>query len=69
MEPTSSSENARQSRGLARFWPSHGVPAPAQRQSDEDIDAAQANEDTPAPAAEAGPRRPVVLGVPALRRP
>ena len=55
MEPTSSSENARQSRGLARFWPSHGVPAPAQRQSDEDIDAAQANEDTPAPAAEAGP--------------
>ena len=36
MEPTSSPDNARQSRGLARFWPVHGMPAPAQRHSDED---------------------------------
>lgn len=39
MEPTSSPDNARQSRGLARFWPVHGMPAPAQRHSDEDPDA------------------------------
>jgi hypothetical protein len=36
MEPTG--ENARQSRGLARFWPVHGTPAPGQRQSDQDTD-------------------------------
>ena len=36
MEPTSSPDNGRQSRGLARFWPVHGMPAPVQRQSDED---------------------------------
>src|ERR1700759_4359621 len=36
MESTSSSDNGRQSRGLARFWPVHGMPAPAQRQSEED---------------------------------
>lgn len=38
MEPTS--ENARQSRGLARFWPVTGTPAPAQRNSDEDAEVA-----------------------------
>ena len=42
MEPTSSPDNARQSRGLARFWPVHGMPAPAQRQSDEDDQARDA---------------------------
>ncbi|BFU45966.1 hypothetical protein [Krasilnikovia sp. MM14-A1004] len=31
MEPTSSPENVPQSRGVARFWPSHGMPAPGQR--------------------------------------
>ena len=36
MESTSSPDNGRQSRGLARFWPVHGLPAPGQRQSDED---------------------------------
>ncbi|MEV6630604.1 hypothetical protein AB0M54_07630 [Actinoplanes sp. NPDC051470] len=37
MEPTSSPDHARQSRGLARFWPgSHGSAAPGQRTSDED---------------------------------
>ena len=36
MEPTSSPDNGRQSRGLARFWPVHGMPAPGQRHSDED---------------------------------
>jgi hypothetical protein len=35
MEPTSSADHARQSRGLARFWPGH-APAPGQRDSDED---------------------------------
>ena len=39
MEPTSDPDNTRQSRGLARFWPVHGMPAPAQRQSEEDLDA------------------------------
>jgi hypothetical protein len=39
MEPTSEPDNSRQSRGLARFWPVHGMPAPAQRQSEEDLDA------------------------------
>jgi hypothetical protein len=38
MESTPSSEHGRQSRGLARFWPVHGMPAPGQRQSDEDGD-------------------------------
>ena len=42
MEPTSEPENTRQSRGLARFWPVHGIPTPAPRQSDEDPDASQA---------------------------
>ena len=37
MEPTPTSDNGRQSRGLARFWPVHGMPAPTQRQSDEDF--------------------------------
>jgi hypothetical protein len=36
MEPTPTPENGRQSRGLARFWPVHGMPVPVQRQSDED---------------------------------
>jgi hypothetical protein len=49
MEPTSSPENARQSRGLARFWPSHGIPAPVQRESEED-----ARDDTGAAGAPAG---------------
>ncbi|RZU53007.1 hypothetical protein EV385_4891 [Krasilnikovia cinnamomea] len=31
MEPTSSPENVPQSRGVARFWPAHGMPAPGQR--------------------------------------
>jgi hypothetical protein len=35
MEQPSSPDNARQSRGLARFWPVHGMPAPAQRQDQE----------------------------------
>jgi hypothetical protein len=39
MEPTPEPDNNRQSRGLARFWPVHGMPAPAQRQSEEDLDA------------------------------
>jgi hypothetical protein len=42
MESTSSPDNGRQSRGLARFWPVHGLPAPGQRQSDEDEAAEQA---------------------------
>jgi hypothetical protein len=48
MEPTSSPDNARQSRGLARFWPVHGMPAPAQRHSDEDsegMDSEQEHQD------------------------
>jgi hypothetical protein len=36
MEPTPTPENGRQSRGLARFWPVHGMPVPVQRQSDEE---------------------------------
>ncbi|GLY93525.1 hypothetical protein [Actinoplanes sp. NBRC 103695] len=37
MEPTSSPDPNRQSRGLSRFWPgSHGSAAPGQRESDED---------------------------------
>jgi hypothetical protein len=36
MEPTPTPENGRQSRGLARFWPVHGMPVPGQRQSDEE---------------------------------
>jgi hypothetical protein len=35
MEPTSEPEN-RQSRGLARFWPVHGMSTPAPRESEED---------------------------------
>ena len=56
MESTSSPDNGRQSRGLARFWPVHGMPAPGQRQSgedgaDEDADAARATSgDAPAAA-------------------
>jgi len=60
MEPTSEPENTRQSRGLARFWPVHGIPAPAPRQSDEDPDASQATAGAAAhasdqPAGAAGP--------------
>src|SRR4051812_29995946 len=36
MESTSSSDSGRQSRGLARFWPVHGMPTPGQRQAAED---------------------------------
>ncbi len=51
MEPTSSPDN-RQSRGLARFWPVHGMPAPAQRHSDEDAaEAGAAEGESPAGAA------------------
>jgi hypothetical protein len=67
MEPTSSPDNGRQSRGLARFWPVHGLPAPTQRQSGEDGEDASedvheageqpADESTPA----AGPFGPTVL--------
>src|SRR5690242_12158977 len=35
MESTSSPDHGRQSRGLARFWPVHGTPAPGQRESDD----------------------------------
>jgi hypothetical protein len=38
MEPTSEPDHNRPSRGLARFWPVHGAPTPAQRRSDEDPD-------------------------------
>src|SRR5688500_17011833 len=56
MEPTSEPEN-RQSRGLARFWPVHGVPTPAQRQSEEDPDTRRAAPAHPSdqPAGAAGP--------------
>ncbi|MFI7543237.1 hypothetical protein [Actinoplanes sp. NPDC049599] len=57
MEPTSEPEN-RQSRGLARFWPVHGMPTPAQRQSEEDPDARRAAAPAHAsdqPAGAAGP--------------
>jgi hypothetical protein len=57
MEPTSEPDN-RQSRGLARFWPGHGMPTPAQRQSAEDPDAeraATAAHASDQPAGAAGP--------------
>jgi hypothetical protein len=49
MESTSSPDHGRQSRGLARFWPVHGTPAPGQRQSDD-----AAPEETGAGSPEAG---------------
>jgi hypothetical protein len=55
MEPTSNPDNARQPRGLARFWPVHGMPAPVQRQSDEDDDAAEAAAEEARSVAEIGP--------------
>jgi hypothetical protein len=57
MEPTSEPDN-RQSRGLARFWPAHGMPTPAPRQSEEDPDAPRAAKPAPTsdqPAGAAGP--------------
>jgi hypothetical protein len=58
MEPTSEPENNRQSRGLARFWPVHGMTAPAPRESEEDPgrpqDAAAAHT-SDQPAGAAGP--------------
>jgi hypothetical protein len=36
MEPNSSADNARQSRGLARFWPGHAAGQPERPDSDED---------------------------------
>ena len=73
MEPTSSSENARQSRGLARFWPSHGLSAPAQRQPGEDdaVEEAEVVEGdvvaapagtAPEPAEEPEPGHPALTG-------
>ncbi len=57
MEPTSEPEN-RQSRGLARFWPAHGMPTPAQRQSEEDPDAHRAATTASASDQPAGPAGP-----------
>jgi len=57
MDPTSEPEN-RQSRGLGRFWPVHGTPTPAQRQSEEDLDAHRAAAATHASDQQAGAAGP-----------
>ena len=59
MEPTSEPDN-RQSRGLARFWPGHGMSTPAPRDSAAEPDAPHAGPGDAAPASdqqagEAGP--------------
>ena len=46
MESTSTPDHGRQSRGLSRFWPVHGTPAPEQRQPDD--------AGTPEPESDAG---------------
>ena len=63
MEPTSEEEDGRQSRGLARFWPVHGMP-PAQRNSDDDAGEGEARPEEDAvaptsgvPSSHSGPKR------------
>lgn len=47
MESTSTPDNGRQSRGLSRFWPVHGTPAPGQRHSDDESASSEAESSGP----------------------